>query len=380
MHQDESVRSALSMIQLRSFAQELATDGGRYADRPQADISERALEFLRSIRNQDSSLPHDKVYGVHSILRKMKIQLSDPDYSEPLESVVEDLTRACISSLQLDVVTSGLPTTEPPERPSWIANYLVPESRRGFAGHVGAEFPDRSGAMKIFRPFKKDTWCDASAGSKAYVATEDVPGRLQVRGTRMGLLTTVLACASENESDTTEIEAFRDFLHACREWCHVCSALPNGDVLFMNSFCFEDKGFGLWRDVILYPECSEEARRIIRESTPFSAQTDPITVLVNYLQYSDKYEARNSAWHFQYQINVGANWAFVKTDSGHTGRAYRSCREGDQLWLLAGSRVPVILRAAADGYRYIAPAYFCDMMEGQLWPDSEGELETLDLV
>ncbi|KAK8053113.1 hypothetical protein PG996_012414 [Apiospora saccharicola] len=381
MFQEDPVRSALGMIQLRSLAHELVTDGRTHPEWPQVDFNEQALGFLKSIRNQESKVPHDKVYGVHSILKKMKIQLPDPDYSEPLESVVEDLTRACISSLQLDVVTSGLPTTEPSGRPSWIANFLVPEPRRDFTRYTGAEFPDRSGAVKIFRPFVGTAWYDASAGSTAYAAPENVPGRLQVRGKRMGLLTTVLACPSENESDTTEIGAFRDFLHKCREWFYSCSALLNGDILFKNSFLFENGDFHPWRDVILYPDCSEEARQIIKEElTPLSAQTDPVTVIIDYLHFANKLPAQKNACHFQHWINVSANWAFVRTDSGHFGRAYRTCGEGDELWLLAGSRVPVILREVTDGYRYIAPAYFYDMMKGQRWPGSEKELETLTLM
>ncbi|KAK8131306.1 HET-domain-containing protein [Apiospora sp. TS-2023a] len=359
LFQDDSLRSAQEMIQLRSLAQGLAMDGRTHPEWPQVDFNEQALGFLRSIRNQDSKLPHDKVYGVHSIIRKMKIQLPNPDYSEPLESVLENLTRACIPSLQLDVFTSGLPTTDPPGGLSWIANYLVPESRRDFTRYTATEPPDRSGAIKVFRPFEESAWHNASAGSTAYAAPEYLPGRLQVRGQKMGLLTTVLTCTSEYESNIGEIESFRDFVHKCREWYHACSALPDGEASFKHSLFFNgNDNFDSWRDVIMYPDCSEEARQIIIKSTPPSAQSDAVTVIISYLDYSDKHPAQTSAWLFQIRINAGANWAFVRTDNGHTGRAYRTCREGDELWLLAGSRVPVILREATDGYRYIAPAYF----------------------
>lgn len=66
--------------------------------------------------------------------------------------------------------------------------------------------------------------------------------------------------------------------------------------------------------------------------------------------------------------------------NGYLGRAYRTCQEGDEVWLLAGCRTPVILRPSGGDYRYIAPAYFDDMMHGELWPENEEELEVLNLV
>ncbi|KAK8129088.1 hypothetical protein PG984_010196 [Apiospora sp. TS-2023a] len=82
----------------------------------------------------------------------------------------------------------------------------------------------------------------------------------------------------------------------------------------------------------------------------------------------------------QSEFNYLANWAFVITDNGYVGRAYHTCQKGDEAWILAGSDNPVILRPAEDGFRYIAPAYFPNTMEGQLWPRSRKDLEILTLV
>ncbi|KAK8880097.1 heterokaryon incompatibility protein-domain-containing protein [Apiospora arundinis] len=387
------LRSTVTKIQSRRFAQKLAFRGQGGSGQLLDGSTERSLEFLKVVRNLDSKLPHDKVYGVYSIFRKMNVQLPDPDYSEPLEDVIENLTRAFISTLKnLDLITSGLPSTEPQERPSWVPDYLVPERRPDMASHPDSDlvqYPDRSGSIKLFEPAYFRHPYDASSGSTAFVSPERRPGRLVVRGKKIDSLATVLVCATEQSGDCDLAADFPEFIRLCREWCRAWPATANSSEEIASSPFLvwnykETELIGIffaWKDAMLYPDCSEAMRREIEAAPSSGTKTDPVDKIIYSLDLKSGYEpGRFMAGFFQRGLNRTANWAFVATSSGLRGRAYHTCREGDELWLLAGSRAPVVLRKAADGYRYIAPAYFYDLREGQLWPENEEELETLTLV
>ncbi|KAE8444096.1 hypothetical protein EG329_000878 [Mollisiaceae sp. DMI_Dod_QoI] len=64
------------------------------------------------------------------------------------------------------------------------------------------------------------------------------------------------------------------------------------------------------------------------------------------------------------------------------GMAPLSIREGDQIALLAGLELPMVIRPLANGhYRMIAPAYICGIMEGQAWNEEwENRYAFQDLV
>lgn len=108
-------------------------------------------------------------------------------------------------------------------------------------------------------------------------------------------------------------------------------------------------------------------------------EEDPVTLITNLLSdpvYGVK-EAR-----IQAGINVGISYAFIHINSGYTGRAHYICREGDEVYLLAGADMPVVLRRCGqdDTFRMVAPVYIIGAMRGELWPDDDKELDTITLV
>lgn len=84
----------------------------------------------------------------------------------------------------------------------------------------------------------------------------------------------------------------------------------------------------------------------------------------------------------QTHANAGANYAFAHLDSGYIGRVHNTCQEGDQVYLLAGADMPVVLRSCGqDGTaRVVAPAFVVSAMDGELWSEDETKLEGITLV
>ena len=68
-----------------------------------------------------------------------------------------------------------------------------------------------------------------------------------------------------------------------------------------------------------------------------------------------------------------------RTEQHRFGTSHKSLRVGDEIWLLAGAKVPFVLRRLPnDDLSLIGEAYVDGMMSGELWPESETEL--VDIV
>ena len=66
---------------------------------------------------------------------------------------------------------------------------------------------------------------------------------------------------------------------------------------------------------------------------------------------------------------------------GLMGLAHDAIRDQDEIWALAGSKVPIILRPKSDGcYEWLGEAYVDGMMFGELWPADESSLREVMVV
>ncbi|KAK8133567.1 HET-domain-containing protein [Apiospora sp. TS-2023a] len=329
---------------------------------------DRRRMFLTCMKGLESKLPHDKIYGLYPILRIMKIDLPDPDYSAPIEKVAHDFTRAAIASLQtLDVFTSDLPY-EDPTLPSWIPRDLTNPKPEVWA---------RQGESVV-------AWCfeDEGKRSKAllWVPETATTDRLGVFGKRIGVLKIVLACTREPLDASEDLE---DLVRVFREWCRFADARPDREAA-MDRIFTSDKVYR-WQDALLYPDCRLlEPQEVVMHNPPQETD-DPVTIISNYFRYMLK----ESPTEVDYEKEtlqdalVNGKWAFVTTDNGYAGRAYRTCREEDEVWLLAGSSDPVVLRPAGTTgeFYYITPGYFYGMMDKENWPvDGSEGLEMITLV
>ncbi|KAK8043235.1 hypothetical protein PG994_013718 [Apiospora phragmitis] len=315
---------------------------------------------------------HDKIYGLYAIFEEMDIQLPDPDYGQPIHEVLEEVTRAIISSQQsIKLVTSERAGHELPQLPSWIPMLLTPRPDP-------VSFPDTMGYLggRLY---------SSSRGSKTYISAKKKKSELDAKGRRIGILQTKIGCSIDQTAEMADMKEFRLFLQACQEYCQSWSAVPLNVVEILKHLTFRDAAMHytrhilFWHDIMLYPHCRIVPPQQIVDDTICGNQEDPLTVVCDYLCNGQSPNSK-LAREIQTELNRDSNWAFVRTDNGYGGRAYRTCETGDEVWLLAGATNPVILRPTGAGFQYIAPAYLRGMMEGELWPDDEEDLEILTLV
>ncbi|KAK7999106.1 hypothetical protein PG991_014781 [Apiospora marii] len=345
------------------------------------------LRFVLSLKFQQSKLIHDKVYGVYAILTSMGVKMPEPDYSRPAVSVMEEFTWAYISSRQyLDLITAEISVGN---SPTWIPEYFISLKTPFHNFGIYARGRTQENLQYHYR---------ASGNSRSFITDEKLPGRLVVRGKRVDFVQsrTVRQTIHTTDPNPLEFENFRDFIPVCQYWCRTCTELlqmpeqtayKTSESLWravLGSITNNLVNIADWVDLMLYPNCRNlspaEVERYSRPLNTAEAEYQPLSadIILDYLVHTK--DQKNDISRTQASVNKFVNWAFLVTGNSYIGRAYRTCQEGDELWLLAGSANPVLLRQSGNDYQYIAPASFHGMMEGELWPEDETELETITLI
>jgi hypothetical protein len=82
--------------------------------------------------------------------------------------------------------------------------------------------------------------------------------------------------------------------------------------------------------------------------------------------------------HLVFKIRCATNFAFIMTASGYMGLAPRWTQVGDQICVLPGCRVPVILRYAEGCYSLVGACFVLGLMDGELLEDSDWEARLRD--
>jgi hypothetical protein len=81
------------------------------------------------------------------------------------------------------------------------------------------------------------------------------------------------------------------------------------------------------------------------------------------------------------KITIHNSGKLFTTVQGHLGNGHRSMKAGDEVWLIAGFPIPLILRRNNDGkYRLVGDAYVHGIMHGEAVPLPCLELETVTLI
>ncbi|KAI0024135.1 HET-domain-containing protein [Xylariomycetidae sp. FL0641] len=91
-------------------------------------------------------------------------------------------------------------------------------------------------------------------------------------------------------------------------------------------------------------------------------------------------EATKLATVFETAFMHSLNLRLFRTTSGHFGLGSSSCKEGDSIWIIKGSRVPLILRARSaepTKYQLVGGTYIHGYMQGEALHDLDFQEVTL---
>ncbi|KAF2969073.1 hypothetical protein GQX73_g4520 [Xylaria multiplex] len=328
------------------------------------------IQLLKVMCKLQCSIPHDKVYGLHTILCARGLRLPDPDHNRPLVQVLEETARAYVQhKKKLDILRITLTPSEASGLPSWVPDWLSGEP----AGQITCS--DITGTVIVcFNDFPSAI--SSCSGALISASTSYTPGKLAVRGKRVGNIKTISAGAYIGAQPVKELSHFLDFVPTCKEWCRMISSAgsyPTG----------EDPTLAGLRTITSHEGFFPKGKPLDREHLLiwFKGLLGDDTTAEN-RNYSELNEERNAeiVQTVQSYVNYKANYAFFALDSGQFGSAFQTCREGDDVYLLAGLDVPCVLRRRGDEFRFVALAYIHGAMRGQLWPENEIELEDLTVI
>ncbi|KAJ8118701.1 hypothetical protein OPT61_g373 [Boeremia exigua] len=324
----------------------------------------RMDQIVRALRHKLCKDPRDKIYGLLGLLSSTPIAKILPEYSWPIRDVylmyTKEVVRQSNSNLQF-LTGSGLGSTCH-QLPSWVRDFAAP-LRNTEASHENCRYEN----YEIY---------DASARSKGE-ATVTKDDELSLSGTFVD-----------------RIESVGTVLRH-REWIHIIDTVQSWAQLAglssldrcPNPTLLQER---FWRTILAdYMPTGHSA------ATPWSRITTPVNTAV-FEWFFDIQERLQEGLEPHVSASLHALWlaaderCFFRTEKGHFGLCFPHTRPGDEVWVLAGGRVPFVLRSAdalierhdevPQKFRLIGECYLHNFMDGQACGSDDKELEPILLV
>jgi hypothetical protein len=348
------------------------------------------VTILDALSELKATEPVDKVHGLYSILRRIGIDLPDPDYGKGLKEVYESAVLSWIRARNnLHILKFATRPTNSHSLPSWLPDWKTDSYSNGCAsvvldGRGHQSFVDTS-----------DRFAACPTPWKDSLLLKYTPGILQLHGKRLGRIGYREHCPVIGGPEAHG--SFEEFANTCREWCrHVWSTVssyPTDESVLMALFktltlhegesMYDREGeefmsFKSWFVALLYP------------GWPGEIPDFPLGFSVGGESLSDVLEMGRSTSQADFMAGLRkihtfvsmrlANYSFFVLDSGYFGTAIYFCQVNDEIFLICGSNCPLILRPKGHQYQFVAPAYLHGVMNSEAWPEDESALQEIELV
>lgn len=359
--------------------------------------------------------PRDKIYATISLAAELT---SDDDanfgvdYSEAVTQTFIRASRRCLEvsqSLELLSITAH-PKGESHaglQLPSWCPNYSSNDYYHRRPHPLDLQ-PDHSRSPKIFQASRNSLYLadDAAPKSPLLKVRGMLGGQIVAVGTELksfkwkvfsGLLD--LLVGLEIPPGHSRVEMFwRTLVHDMYDRSNANQPHPaasdtidcffNLFYLMLNSELLGGADVEQYREVACKItslwQLDPDACRIFPDVEQYLALgpevlTDPSfwdADMVRYPLHDDHMVATSLMYNIMsktFQRRV------FRTTDQRLGMGFETMQAGDEVWLLAGGRVPYVLRPLDNGnYEFHGEAYVHGIMMGEAWPEDEGEL--VDIV
>ena len=343
------------------------------------------LELARGKRATD---PKDKIFGLYGLFSALDFQLTQTiNYDKPLAEIyIDETVAALLEDQSLDIFYSITDSQSVPALPSWVPDWsdtTSPRCTTYWSFCAAGEAPPQFGIRKI----------DSKLAC-------------------LGRVLDIVDSVSEKTMPTAKDDAnwkFQDMIPTIQDWAafcdpgfttqfrHVERKYVTGEVFSAESFCdILIRGGAPLKDP--YGELEKSRDKYIKQSPERVQQLEmssmcwfPIatasTTNVLYQRMKDYPESIVSddiltgislalaalppagRYHRQVEL-MSQGLRMFKTEHGFLGTALPGVQKGDEVVLIAGLRMPFILRPLmAQEYRILGPAYVSGAMEGGWWKD-----------
>lgn len=310
---------------------------------PSSEPGKKALHVLDSTRNAVATDPRDKIYGILGFFGDIGADPHNifpaPDYKKTAAELYSDVSRSVITSTgSLDVISSchGFLENSIPDLPSWAASWN--DTPLGYYN------------LKTF---------DAARGSRVVYEHSDDYRLLKVKGKRLDRVERIRGPHEDMSYSDTGCVFLWYFWHkyATSSWPPHATGESTEDVL-LSTLCWGNdlvrgrlepgdyrEAFDAWLEILLSEgpigpaNLESVAKRIFEDKVAF------------------KFSRR--AW-----------FVMIGRTLGMTGKSYLTMlpvgvKEGDELVILSGGRVPFVVRAEGGNYKLVGAAFVHGMMDGE---------------
>ncbi|KAK5125001.1 hypothetical protein LTR85_001191 [Meristemomyces frigidus] len=361
----------------------------RMLNRPAYDQMQMNLELhdtLAHARVKGASEPRDKIFAMYGLLKRSGIGWSEPDYEVSVEEVYCDATiRRIRHDKSLDVLcqVTGLPSEL--YLPSWVPDWsdrlqpILPNPASCLASggsRVDCHFA-KDGLFKVYgRPV-----------NRVKVLTTSVLFTANKSGTLSRLDTVMLAWMKKflhlkddhRKRSLGEIMSARRLVRFSRVLCFDRPPGRHGDAPAMQMQRIRDyvhllgsmsgggtaSWFDSWTDLERHLAETPDAK--YRSSDVEFGHQSPSRL---------NKERLRRVMELREQLAVSlAQKAYFEAFDGYLGIASSAIQVGDDIVLLAGLGMPLVVRPVAENlYRMISPAFVDGYMEGQAWQTEQAIL------
>jgi hypothetical protein len=335
--QDRTPKGSLTWHLLSRASKHLQAVANAQVEQP------KPLEVIQCARSLIASDPRDIIFGMVGLLGKFKSLLPLPDYNKSTAQVFMDVAKRHLNlTKSLDILENASSTTPNFDRPSWVP-YWSDTPAVWYLGHK---------SMK------------ASRNSEAIFSISTDDQNLRVRGQKFDSVK-VLPLADpkaykEDFLDQQTIESWRMSCNVGLSLTKYPTGEPVGEVV-MRTLCWDyERGIAHGQFSLFSKETENDFREWHRVLTTTSTLEE----------YGEQLRIRQNL--FEIEINTGT--PLCTTAKGYLAAVPFTAKVGDCIAVLAGGRVPFVLRPIGDHYRLVGPCYVHGIMNGEAFPENLDEL------
>jgi hypothetical protein len=296
------------------------------------------FEVLSSVRLLEASDPRDIIFGILGVSETFKSTLPSPDYCKTPTEIYTQVTEAFLSGSQsLDILNSASGEDSALELPSWVSDWSRPPIV--FVPSMGDEFYYNAARSS-------ESTCEISSDGK----------ELNILGKEVDCVEKIsLADLGTYAFDCPRWER----LQGWETSCILASSLTQYPTK-------ETVKEALWRTL-----CWNIDIDYGYPAPPPGAHFEELyRILMSQKDARSKEKEMN-----RLPIFIRNNSPLCITSKGFLASVPYTTEVGDCIAVLAGGRVPFVLRRTADYYRLIGPCYVHGIMEGEAFPENISELE-----
>ncbi|KAK2048353.1 hypothetical protein LZ31DRAFT_58314 [Colletotrichum somersetense] len=314
-----------------------------------------SMDFWKGIFDKKATEPRDKVFAMRELFPSILNGIT-VDYSLPVKEVFTEATRRMITATHsLDHLFFSVATLDADDFPSWTVDWApAPDS----------EWPQLS------KLFSLTTWSDSTQGAKPVFSFSEDGKALFLSGKKIGQLG---SCVGERIGNGDEREESDSSGHPGTGTVPFLVSLPR----IMLASQALDKTirraclWSLWDLIYWLLACYPHTRSIASKMKHKKKKVHPGSL--------HEFLVNNRAAHVNLSLALHHNRLFF-TEDGQAGASVHTVQPGDSICLFAGLQTPFIIRQKGIGWMLVGPAVLSGAMDGEMWPDDEGELSTWNIV